>query len=142
MTNRMVLLVGLALALTFGHHAPARADERSQTENAKARAEAARKVYQVMIERWQKQGEIAGVRRLELEDFYRWSRRWMEAERDAAADKAGWAAAVEKHLGRMREWEKTMREMHKVQLASPYEVVVAEFYALEAESWLAKEKAK
>lgn len=42
------------------------------------------------------------------EEFYRWSRRWMEAERDRATSKDERIAAIEAHLERMREQEQAI----------------------------------
>lgn len=104
------------------------------------------------------------------EALHTWSVRWMEAERDGAVDQTGRIAAVQAHLDRMisveagkmtrkeladhpfvKEADESNRSMfvdldpEKVREAFP-EVTrrfsdVARYFRLEAEAWLAKEKA-
>ena len=75
------------------------------------------------------------------EDVYRWSRRWMEWERDLAATKAERVAAAEKHLDRMKALETEIRNYGAIHSTIPMkQMQAAAFYRAEAELWLAKEK--
>jgi hypothetical protein len=126
------LLLALAGVCLAGEPAP------EKTGNAKARAAAARKVYEHLMERYKVDPNFQN----EPERSYLWSRRWMEAEREAAATKAGRVAAVEGHLERMKKWEKIFKEGRERGIFSPADVGAAEFYRLEADDWLAEEKAR
>ncbi len=97
--------------------------------------------------------------RTKAETFYLWSRRWMEAQRDGeGGSKAAEVAAIEGHLGRMRDLERgaIFKAMIKringkpptdESLAAEIEQIpqfqtAIKFYRLEAEAWLAKAKAR
>jgi hypothetical protein len=145
----MVSRRSVHLALAFILAVPAArsvAADPAQVKNARARAEAARKVYETMLLAWQE--EPPGPRHelslpRDLESFYRWSRRWAEAESESAAGKDGRVAAAGAHLDRMKKWEQFLRQLRKKGgLVSGSDVAAAEFFRLEAESWLEKEKAR
>jgi hypothetical protein len=77
------------------------------------------------------------------EKVYRWSRRWMEAERDMAANKAKRLAAFQSHLERMKILEKEVHDYGSLRSTIPVQQMAATtFYRAEAETWLAEEKAK
>jgi hypothetical protein len=119
--------------------APGRGDDKAAA-NARARLEAARKVYQGMMDCGRK-GDASF--KLSSEELYRWSRRWMEAERDLADKPEARVAAAQAHLDRMAKWEEGIKRTHAVaRTIYPYEVSAAEFYRLEAERGLAEAKAK
>jgi hypothetical protein len=67
---------------------------------------------------------------------YRWSRRWLEAEREMTDGKAEQVAACKGHLERMREMERIERELRRSRLNPVNELTAAEFYRVEAEIWL------
>jgi hypothetical protein len=113
------------------------ADEAKPAELAKARAAAARETYEALLGRYAIDPKGPG-----FESIYLWSRRWLEAEQAAAADKAGRLAALQAHLERMKKWETIKTEALKQGLAPKYEVPQARFYRLEAESWLAETQGK
>jgi hypothetical protein len=117
---------------------PGRGDEKAAA-NAKARLDAARKTYEGMFARWRTDPSA----RLRPEDFYSWSRRWMDAEREVADKPEARVAAAQAHLDRMTKCEQMVRRKHDVGLDTfAYEVTGAEFYRLEAERWLAEAKAR
>jgi hypothetical protein len=131
--------VVLGLCVAGGLTSLARADATEDLANAKARVEAARKVYNGMLRRRQIDPKFG----LNLEKFYQWSRRWMEAQHDVSATKKNQVAAIEAHLARIKTLEKAVKEVIKAGSdASSYEAKAAEFYRLEAEKWLRKAKAK
>ncbi len=99
--------------------------------------------------------------RSRAELLYLWSRRWLEAQREEApGTKADEVAAIEGHLGRMKNLEKgcifealskkyPMRSnaLTEEQLADalrdiPEFQTSIKFYRMEAESWLAKAKSR
>jgi hypothetical protein len=75
------------------------------------------------------------------EAAYRWSRRWMEAERDLASTEAGRVAALRGHLERMRGLEDEVRGYIGSTIPLP-QLAATRFYRAEAETWLAEAKAK
>jgi hypothetical protein len=114
----------------------ARADEKA-AENARARLQAARKVYKGLGER-----KLVDARDSDFEKVYLWSRRWMDAEKELAVKKADKISAVQGHLDRMKKLEGVVKALLEGGLATSYDPPVAEFYRLEAEQWLAREKAE
>jgi hypothetical protein len=138
MTKRLQSRVGRGLLLALAGTCLAGEPAPEKDGNAKARAAAARKVYEHLLERYKLDPNFQN----EPERSYLWSRRWMEAERQAAGTKAGRVAAVEGHLERMKKWEKVFKEGVERGIFSPGDVAAAEFYRLEAEGWLAEEKAR
>jgi hypothetical protein len=96
----------------------------------KGKVEAARETYQVIWKNY-KDGLVPAV-----EFPYRWSRRWLEAERELTDGKAEQIAACKAHLERMREMERIERELRRSRLNPVNELTAAEFYRTEAEIWL------
>jgi hypothetical protein len=139
MTSRLLQAAGLLLGLAVGPAALAGDDAPEAVANAKARAAAARKVYESLMAR--RRGDPGF--HFDPDQGYQWSRRWMEAEGEASGTKDGRVAAVEAHLERMKKWEKGVEADRRVGgVFSPGDLAAAEFYRLEAEAWLAKEKAR
>jgi hypothetical protein len=62
----------------------ARPDSKEDQTNARARVEAARNVYQSILEAHR---QFPNSEPFDPEKRYRWSRRWMEAQRDVSAKK-------------------------------------------------------
>jgi hypothetical protein len=128
-------MLSVALLL-LGPELAGRADDKA-AENARARLEAARAVYKGIFER----RKVDAREPLDFEKLYLWSRRWMEAEKELAARKAERAAAAQGHVDRMKGLEELAKKLHKEGFLSAVELPAAEFYRLEAERWLEKEKA-
>jgi hypothetical protein len=99
------------------------------------RRDAARKTYEVM---WSNYRE----RRASEDTLYRWSVRWLEAERQLAGQPAEQVAAFNGHVERMRELEKLLDNLHRSGLTTVDEISAAEFYRVEAEVWLLQAKEK
>jgi hypothetical protein len=114
----------------------ARAEDKA-AENARARMEAARKVYELSWKRLSAEGGEP-----DYEKFYRWSQRWMEAEKELAAKKADRVAAVQGHLDRMKDMEKKVKDQLKRGFVTAAEESATVFYRLEAERWLEKVQAE
>jgi RNA polymerase sigma factor (sigma-70 family) len=72
------------------------------------------------------------------EEVYNWSKRWLDAEREASTTKAGQIAALEAHLGRIQELEKLIKLKHEVGRATVVDMTLAQFARVEAELWLAE----
>ena len=75
-------------------------------------------------------------------DHYLWSMRWMDAQRDVATTRGERTAAAEAHLERMRKFHKDMAELAKSKVVSQFELAATEYYFVEAEEVLARERAK
>jgi hypothetical protein len=79
--------------------------------------------------------------RMDPEDLYRWSCRWMQAAREGATTKDERVAAVADHLARMQKWQQAVAAGQAQGLWSPLDLAAAEFYHLEAQAWFEQEKA-
>lgn len=79
--------------------------------------------------------------RADPEQVYLWSRRWMEAERDVSDKPADRVAAIENHKTRMKELHKFTLVEYQAGKVTHAQVLGADFYAAEAELWLAEAKA-
>ena len=80
--------------------------------------------------------------RVDSEKVYRWSRRLLEADRDAAADKAGQVAACQGHLDRIAKLEAKIRRIRKIGFGDSLDVIEVDYYRKEADFWLAQAVAK
>jgi multidrug resistance efflux pump len=109
-----------------------------------ARLDAARKAYDEAVRSTQlaKRAQDLLIPLVRPGDVCFWSRRWLNAQRDMSAKKEDRIAALAGHLQRMKEMQQRVVEMNKNGLASSLEVTAVEFYRIEAELWLAREKAK
>jgi hypothetical protein len=97
---------------------------------AKDRVEAARKTYEVL---WSNYRE---GRRVSDDALYRWSLRWLEAERQMSKQQPDQTAALLAHRNRMAELERLIRNVRRVGQATVDELSAAEYYKAEAEYWL------
>jgi hypothetical protein len=103
------------------------------------RRDAARKTYEVTWANY-RDGMAAG------EMVYRWSLRWLEAERQLSERPVDQVTAFKDHLERMYDLEQLVR---RVMARAPGQATIdqvsaAEYYRVEAEMWLlqAKEEKK
>jgi hypothetical protein len=97
----------------------------------KQQRDAARKTYEVS---WTNYREG----RLPAEVVYRWSRRWLDAERQLSAQPDDRILACSAHLQRMVELEQLVRRLQPSGQVTVDEVSAAEYYRVEAEVWLAQ----
>ena len=75
--------------------------------------------------------------------LYRWSKRWLRAEKQISDRPADQIAACKAHLERMQELERLLRALQSSRQVTADEVSAAEFYRTEAELWLVEaQKAK
>jgi hypothetical protein len=117
-----------SLVLAFIHFAPAD-KSKIEKELTKARLEAARNAYKAVedLPSEDRNGEIR----------YIWSKRLLEAEKEAANDQAEVLAAYKTHYERMMKFKKVINDLQKSPDKLPLEITTsAEFYRIEAELWL------
>jgi hypothetical protein len=128
----------LAVLLGVLAAGPVRAEPDGETAArlarlAVVRRDAARKTYQTQ---WTDYRE----RRASLDSLYRWSVRWLEAERRLSDRQADVVAAFRDHWDRMRDVERLMRRLAGTGQTTIDEVSAAEFYRAEAEVWYLQAK--
>jgi hypothetical protein len=97
---------------------------------SKARIEAARKTYEVL---WADYRE--GLR-VGHDTLYRWSLRWLDAEKQSGKKEADQAAALQAHRDRMAALEQLIRKVRRIGQATVDELSAAEYYRVEAEFWV------
>jgi hypothetical protein len=132
----VVLLAGRGAPIP----APALAQEPSAAPDINSRRallEAAKATYAAYLKR--RQIEVLAV---DPEYLYRWSRRWLQAERALADSKNKRVAACAAHLERMRGLETLEDQMVRSAAAAPGDLHAVKFYRIEAEQLLAEAKAK
>ncbi|HTI50571.1 MAG TPA: hypothetical protein VL475_06465, partial [Planctomycetaceae bacterium] len=98
--------------------------------NARARADAAKRMYELGLERMRKHTAM------DSEYLQRWSVRWLQAERDLAPNRAEDAASLRQHVLRMRELNELVGKFVQARQATEIEEQATQFYVLEAEDWL------
>lgn len=142
MTTRILALLALTFGLTATTPA-ARADEK--TDNAKARADAARRVYESLWDPSSQKGlgdKTIQSGTITLDRAYTWSHRWMEAAEQAADKTEDKIAAVQAHVDRMRKVEAYVKVQLEKQSATAADMAAQEYYRLAAEWDLARAKGK
>jgi hypothetical protein len=124
----------LMVLLGLGIVAPIQArDDSDIRANARARMDAAQRVYKGMLARFRTDPNFHISYERLLKELYCWSTRWVEAQIEMSAKKADHIDAAVEHLLRMRELEKSVRGAQRKRMATNYEVAAAEFYRLDAE---------
>jgi hypothetical protein len=109
----------------------------SAEKHAEERLDAARNAYESVWTKFKPFDLSKG----DGEDVYRWSRRWMEAERDLTTTKAERVAALQGHSQRMKKLEEEVQAYARGTI--PFQQLAAtKFYRAEAETWLAEAKDK
>lgn len=136
MTKRWLTVPAFLLAFTV-LTSGVRGDDKAR-DNAQARLEAARKVYNGILDR----GQFDPRNPVALEALNIWSRRWMEAQRDLSDKKEDRVASVADHLERMKKLQASVTDWVKAGRATTSDAAAVDFYCLEAEQWLAQAKGK
>jgi hypothetical protein len=139
MCLRIPLIVFVCGSMLLGAGAAGPAGDRTvrTKEPAREQADAARLAYEAAWAKFKPFDLSKG----DGEDVYRWSRRWMEAERDLARGRSARAAALRRHFERMKELEGEVQMYARGTI--PFQPLAAtRYYRAEAERWLAEEKAK
>ena len=112
--------------------------ERRRTLNdevkrkANAQLEVVRKVFALRLQA-HRQGEYP-----DLDETYVWSRRWMDAQQTLSESRAERMAAIETHLARMKELEKTAKQLYEAAEIGIQDMMAFSFYVAESELWLAE----
>jgi hypothetical protein len=104
--------------------------------NAKARLEAARKVYEAILARYQ----VDINAKPDPEKLYQWSRRWMLAQRDLASKNEEQIAAAEGHLSRMKTMRALFEKIKNLDSASALDSFSLSFFQFKAEQAVAEAK--
>ena len=130
--RRRVVLAGLTLAMiSFAPSAPK--DGNALSSLADARLQAARKQYE---ETWAYYQQA----RIESYQVYVWSRLILDCQRDMAEKPAERLTALEDHLARMKKLEALIAKVRRLGFGRSYDVGASQYYRLEAEFWLTREK--
>ena len=128
-----LLLLGLLSAAPLGA-APDPETANAIARLALQRRDAARKTYEVL---W-----IDYRERIAAQDaLYRWSVRWLDAERELSDQEADQVAAYQGHFERMRDLERLIRRLRESAQTTIDEASAAAFYRTEAEMWVLQAKA-
>ncbi len=98
--------------------------------------ELAQKTYRLDLERM-RVGQT-----VEPEHLYRWSRRWLDAQRDVAANPGERVTAYAEHLKRMESVAAMVRAQVQAGKATAADGAAADYYRAQAELWLEQAKAK
>jgi RNA polymerase sigma factor (sigma-70 family) len=106
-----------------------------------ARPGLAQKGYEASFEELQQTTRLGNVLVVvgKPDQVYRWSIRWLQAERDLNPKGPGHLAALEAHLKRMIELEKRVEMLNRALLPNTQKLE-AEWYVLEARLWLEQAK--
>lgn len=126
------VLAGLSLALmSFAPAVPADGDPVSGL--AETRLSAARKQYE---ETWQYYQQA----RIESYQVYVWSKLILDCQREMTEKPAERVIALEEHLVRMKRLEALITKVRRLGFGRSYDVGASQYYRLEAEFWLMREK--
>lgn len=132
MFRHSILIIFLFGVMTSAATVATAQDSDATTTRSKLavqRRDAARKTYETM---WANYRE----RRASDEVLYRWSKRWLKAERQLGVEPARQIAAFKAHLQRMRDLERIINNLQRSRQTTVDEVSAVEFYRAEAELWL------
>jgi hypothetical protein len=72
----------------------------------------------------------------DIEAAYRWSCRWLEAERELSDKTEARVAALQAHLARMTDIDGVTKREYREKITTSYEVRTIEYYVAEAELWV------
>ena len=130
--RRHIVLAGLSLAvISFAPAAPV--DPPRLAALAEARLQAALKQYE---ETWAYYQQA----RIESYQVYVWSKLILDCRREMTGKPAERIAALEDHLNRMKKLEALVTRVRRLGFGLSYDVGATEYYRLEAEVWLMREK--
>lgn len=138
LTIGVVVLAAVAAA-ALGQPVSTGAASTAPTSNARARFEAARKVYEGILARHQLESKPQPA---DFENLCLWSRRWMDAQREMSDEKANQLEAIAAHLGRVKELERRANEWAKANAIPESEAAALEYHRLLAEHWLVQAQAR
>ena len=128
----LALLVG-GMSVGYVRAEPMPEPATALSKLAKQRRDSARRTYEI---HW----EYYRDNRTAEELVYRWSLRWLEAERQVSEEPADQIAAYDGHLERMRELDRLVTKLRSSRVVTIDVVSAVEFYRVEAEVWLLQAK--
>jgi hypothetical protein len=140
MTNRVRLLIAfssLVVALAPAPQEPRpvpAVPARPDASLAELRIEAGTKAYEMT---WLYYSE----NRVDSEKVYRWSRRLLEAQREANLGREAEVAACQAHLERISKLGAKIDRIRRLGFGNSLDVVENEYYVREAELWLERARA-
>jgi hypothetical protein len=143
MSRRYAVSAGLVLGLILlgSVFAPSPAQEKKTAEPkksmpwevAKAKAEAAKRAAKAFAREY-----LEG--KATVEQVERWSRRWLDAQREISSKRSEQLAAYEGHVERMQELEKAAQTKFESKQGLESDLSVAEYLRLEAQMMLSRAK--
>jgi hypothetical protein len=129
--RRLVALTVLFAGLSVAPAAPQEPVKPSPL--AEARYQAAQKQFEIIWSYYKQD-------RTDSFQVYVWSRLVLDARREMGETPADRRAALEGHLARMKQMEELVRKIRRLGFGRSSDVGATEYYRLEAEHWLAREK--
>lgn len=131
----VTIFVGLLLVVAGlrGSTAEEQKDADPHSKSTRERLRLAKDVYEGSLEHHRKD---AGAGPNDIEHYYRWSVRWMQAERDLGQTRNARLAAFEEHLKRMQFWKERRALEREEGYVTAAEASAAEFFLVEAQDWL------
>jgi hypothetical protein len=127
MTQRIwvCLMLGLGLALgNMNGQGTEPASPKTSQQRAKAKLEAARTTFEAL---WRNKNYP------DVEIAYRWSARWLEAQRQLSDTKEGWIDACQAHRQRMQELARVTTRLFDRNLVGMDQVHATGYFVAEAE---------
>jgi hypothetical protein len=136
---RLALLEAVAVILTLGGDATAAGKgaketttKKGPTELEKALVEVAREGYTAYLE------EVEVGKIIPSEEMFRWSRRWLDAQRTLSDKKADQVAAFKAHCDRMKEMEKRLKGFFDAGKIGVKDYKAGQYRYVQAQIWLAR----
>ncbi len=109
-----------------------RAADKDEAGLKKALVETAQKTYE------QNLALMKGLQGVSAEELYSWSRRWLDAEVDLAGNKEERVAAHQRHLDRMKDLEKVLKNLAITGQGRQSDATAGTYYRTQAELWLTR----
>jgi hypothetical protein len=110
----------------------ARAPKKAPTDLEKALVEVAREGYTQCLQ------EVQVGKSAPKEEMFRWSHRWLDAQRALSDKKADQVAAYQGHRDRMKEMEKVLKKYFDAGTIATKDYKAGQYRYLQAEIWLAR----
>jgi hypothetical protein len=131
----VALFIGLVLVVAGlpGSTAQEPKDADPSSKSVRERLRLAREVYEGSLENLR---QDTGTGSNDVEHYYRWSVRWMQAERELGETRAARLAAYEAHGKRMKFWKERRAMEREEGYTTAAQVAAAEFFLLEADEWV------
>jgi hypothetical protein len=134
--RRQSMVLGLILTGLSFAPAPA-ADPPPEPSKLKSLAQAR---LQAAIKQYDETWAYYQQARIDSYQVYVWSKLILDCRRDMAEKPADRLAAIDDHLSRMKKLESLIKKVRKLGFGRSYDVGASEYYRLEAEYWLTRER--